>query len=429
MIEKINKFIKDNNLFETNKVILGFSYGIDSSCLLDILLKLNYEVVLAFVNHNLRAESKLEEAEALKLAKEKNLKIYIKQLNLDNKNVESSARKLRYEFFKEVAIKENTNQIVTAHHMQDNLESIILNILRGSNLYGYAGISPKYNKNGFNFIRPLLCVTKDEIKEYQKENNIKYFEDYTNSLDLYKRNRIRHNIVPELIKEDSNALYKFLEYSKIVRDSFNHIRYESISYLKSNDNKINVNSFKLLDNVLKSDIICYMLEEKDITKNNEKINEIIKMILNNKPNSKVDLNNNLEFIKSYDFAFINEKNTIFPQSKLIDLENDCIFNNYHIYFSKNLPLGCTNYTKLCYNKLVLPLTVRGRNKGDTIKTNYGHKKLKDIFIDKKIPKNCRDNAVIITDSEEILWVVGVIRSDSLFKYKDDGDIYLICEDI
>ena len=162
LLNKVKEYIKTNNLINDNqKVILAFSYGIDSRVLLDILTKLGYEVIVAHVNHKVRKESDLEELETIKLCESLNIKYYIKHLTPEDKNFEDYARKERYNFFKDVAAKSDTNILITAHHKDDNLETILLKLMTGSNLYGYSGIHNCVIKDGLKIIRPFLCASKD----------------------------------------------------------------------------------------------------------------------------------------------------------------------------------------------------------------------------------------------------------------------------
>jgi tRNA(Ile)-lysidine synthetase-like protein len=427
MITKIKKFIEEENLIKGNKVILAFSYGIDSRVLLDILLKLNYEVVLAHVNHKVRKESDLEEKEVLKLSETLNLKCYIKHLDKIEGSFEGESHKQRYDFFKEISLKENTNEIVTAHHLHDQFETILMNLITGSNLYGYSGINPLLIKDNLHFIRPLLCVSKKEIKDYQEKNNLLYFEDYTNHTNFTLRNRIRNNILPLFSKEGSQIYNKVKDYNEILLESFNFIRNMSINYLKENKNIINISSFKILDKALRHDIICLMLENLKINRTRNLILEIDLMINSLKPNSKINLSNCFSFKKAYNKAFIEKEN----DKK--DIEYDMYFSDTielddaRLYFTKNKAPEGAIYIKLCYNNLKFPLKIRHRKNGDKINMNYGHKKVKDLFIDLKLERALRDKAIVVLNDDEIIWIPGYAKSYETTKNKDIADCNLIYE--
>lgn len=425
---KVKNYIKDKKLNTNNKpIVLAFSYGVDSRVLLEILINLGYKVVLAHVNHGVRAESKCEEIEAIKLAKELNISIYVKHLNLDKSNFEDTARKERYKFFKEICDKENTNVLALAHHLDDNLETILLKLTQGSNIYGYSGIHPQVFKNSLEIIRPLMCTTKDEIRAYQMRNSLLYFEDYTNKENIQMRNKIRNNVIPLLKDIDSNILYKTNEYSSILEDAFNHIRGESINYLERHNKEIEISSFKGLDTALRKDIICFLLEEYHINRSNKLINLIDTNLLNNKSNLEITLSNDFFFFKSYNRAFISKKKNQDINEITLDINERKEFGDYIFYFSKSCPNNVKNYIKLCYNTINLPLSLRTRENGDRIKLPGGSKKVKDLFIDKKIDISLRDKLPLVISNDNIIWIPNVAKSSLISSCLDNWDLYLIME--
>lgn len=430
MLTKVSNFIKSNNLIKKNeKVVVAFSYGIDSRILLDILIKLNYKVVIVHVNHKHRLQSEIEEKDTIKLANELHIPYYIMHLDEDkSKNFHSDAHKKRYDFFIDVAKKENAKYIATAHHLNDNLETVLLNLIKGSNLYGYAGINLKVMKDNINIVRPLLCLTKKEIKQYQKLNNIKYYEDSSNSEDLFKRNRIRHNIIPNLLDENPNLLNEVKNYSNMMFEAFNYIRKQSIKYLKENDNIINISTFKEFDNAVKKDIISLMLENLNINRSYNLINLINDMLLNNNPQNNISLSNNYIFKKRYEIAYIEEDKKESEEINLQLYENNVIIvKNAKFYFTKNLPNNNVNYLKLCYNNLRFPLILRTRKNGDKIKMTYGHKKIKNLLMDLHLTTEQKNETLILENNGEILWVYNYAKSQALINMKDKADIYLVYE--
>ena len=165
-----------NKLDKNRPVVIALSGGVDSTVLFDLLLKAGFQVVIAHVNHHKRIESNFEEEYIRDLVKEKECPIEVLHYNHEGENFQAEAHNSRYEFFKEVLKKYNASCIVTAHHYMDNLETIIMNIIRGSNIYGYAGIKEFIEKDEIKIIRPLINVCKDELYKYACENNIKYFK-------------------------------------------------------------------------------------------------------------------------------------------------------------------------------------------------------------------------------------------------------------
>lgn len=430
--QKVLDFIQKEKLFTPHqRIICAVSGGVDSVCLLHLLHALNYSLVLAHVNHHKRKASKEEELAMKNLAL--SLNIPFEQLDYYDEhkdNFQAKAHEARYSFFKDLAKKYNTSVIATAHHLNDQAETILMRLLSGSNLYGYAGISIKKQEENITFVRPFLCVSKEEIYAYARIHNITFFEDESNASDTYFRNRIRHHVLPLLAEENENYLEKFQEFSVIAKQSFQFIRKQSINYLDKLNNIIEVSSFISLDIALQTDILCLLFERFHLEKNNAVISCCLKTILN-KQNKSLSLKNDYFFCVVYGKAFIEKKRKTTFYNENLDLNQPVnILDQYVLYFSKKIPQNNAKYLKLCYNDLKLPLIVRNRKEGDFIKMSYGNKKVARIMIDEKVPLNARDLIPIITDqNNELLWVYGLAKSQLVASQKDTGDIYLVCEEI
>ncbi len=432
MEKKINRFIKDYNLIIKEPIICATSGGVDSVCLVTILNKLGYKVVLAHVNHHKRIESEAEEVAMKSLANKLNIPFEVLEYHYDNDdNFHNDSHNARYNFFRSLCDKYNTDTIATAHHLDDQIETILMKIMEGSNLYGYGGISIINDDGNYRIIRPLMCVDKDELYKYAKENNLEYFEDKSNHEDDFLRNRLRHHIVPLLKKECEDLHNKIYEYSIQVKEAFNYIRKGSINYLNDNNGMIYYDSFKNLDIALKKDIISLMLEKNNIRKNNNIILDILNMLNDNNGTKTIDLENGYCFIRSYDKAYIDRCDSLDKNEYILDINDEIIFNDkYKFYFTKNITNLNVNHIRLCYNKLNLPFKIRTKKDGDFIKLNIGNKKLNRLFIDKKIDKLKRDFIPVILDNNDnVLWVYNYAKNIDIVDYKDTGDIYLVCEEI
>ncbi|MGM9971514.1 MAG: tRNA lysidine(34) synthetase TilS [Anaeroplasmataceae bacterium] len=431
MIDDVKEFIKKNNLIEPNSsVVLALSGGVDSMVLLNILTSLNYKVIIAHVNHKKRLESEDEEKEIKLLAKKLNLDIEVLHLEHLDGNFQSKAHQKRYDFFINVAKKYNAKYIATAHHADDNIETILLNIMGGSNLYGYAGISKSLTIDGIKIIRPMLNISKSDIKAYALKHNIKYYEDISNSHDDYTRNRLRHHIIPKLKDECPNILDKTISYSNQLSEAFNFIRGLSENYLNKYDNTINIEEYNSFHIALKKDILCLLLERLNIARSENLINDLLSLISNNKPQLDYNLTNDMIFKKRYDICFIENNINQIKFSYTIKNKDDYIDNDvFKIYFSNNKPLNSANYLKLCYNYLVFPITIRSKLESDKINMACGHKKIKKLFIEHKIPKEKRERIPIVLDgNNEILWVCNIAKNKNVIEFKDKFDLYLIIEE-
>ncbi len=410
MEKTVKKYIEDNNLITNNTIVIALSGGIDSMVLYELLKTLGYTLVIAHVNHNVRKESIMEYEKIKEKAFNDGVCFEHIVLPKIEQNFQEIARNMRYQFFMDVAKKHNTQTIVTAHHLDDLVETSLMKIIRGSNLLGYGGIKAKNNMQGFNFVRPLLCLTKENITSYANENHIAYYEDSSNKEDHYTRNRYRHHIIPLLKAENSNLYEAFTSFSNKMINTFNYIRSETNKYLQKWNNNILITEFNTLDIVIKEDIITALLENNSIENVAKKVKQIIPLLKNDKPNCSIDLGQEYHFIKEYTKAYICKKKTDAQYEIVIKEYGTYILpNNDEILFTKNLQNDNTNYINICYNKIMeLPIIVRSRRQGDQINFDYGTKSVKKLLIEKKIPLNKRDSIPIVTDSKDnIIGIIGI----------------------
>lgn len=426
--------INSNLIPKNERVVVALSGGVDSSVLFYALKNEGYDVIVAHVNHKKREASEMEEEKIIELCHKTNTKYEVLHLEKIDKNFEARAHKKRYSFFIDVCKKYNAKYLATAHHQDDNIETIIMNIIGGSNLYGYGGIAKELIIDDIHVVRPLLEYSKATLYKFAEENNITFYEDQTNASDDFLRNRIRHHIVPLLKSESPSLLKKTVSYSTQLHDAFDYIRCEVIDYANKNDMKIDLTSFKMLHPFIQKEIICYYLEQYKINRTEQKINDILSMLNSLDPQKSYSLKDGeykYEFIKRYDKAWIekisvsDKKGFNFVLNNKFDIVDS---TNFKIYFDTQ-PKPNAIYLKLCYTNLVFPISIRNRKDGDKIKLSYGYKKIKDLMIDKKIIKEKRDEMPIFIDgNNEIMWVFNIAKSQKVQEQKDRSDIYLILEE-
>lgn len=432
MEKKILNFIKKYNLILNEPIICAVSGGVDSVCLLYILHKLNYNVVLAHVNHHKRKESEIEEKAMRDLAQSMGIPFEVLSYHYSNTdNFHNEAHHARYDFFKSLCDKYHTNTIATAHHLDDQLETVLIKLMEGSNLYGYGGISIVNFDGRYRLIRPLLCVTKEELKQYAKENQYIYYEDSSNKEDDYLRNRIRHNIIPLIQQECDDIYHKVFQYSIQMKEAFQFIRFQSIDYLKQTNNMIDIERFQKLDIAVKKDILSYLLEQNNIRRSNNLIQDMLDLLDSKNGSKSINLERGYFFVRRYNYATIEKEEKGTPESKKININDTIIFNGkYKFYFSKKIPGINAKYIKLWYNNLELPFIIRSKIDGDTIELEIGKKKVSRIFIDYKVPQKERDIVPIITNqNNQILWIYDYAKSKDVYSQKDTGDIYFVCEEV
>ena len=410
-----------NNIDIKNEkyLLVGSSAGPDSMALLHYLLhNTDKQIICCHINHNVRKESIIEEKYLKEYSKNNNIifeSTTIKEYT--ESNFENEARKKRYNFYQKIIDKYNAKYLFLAHHGDDLIETILMKIIRGSNIEGYAGIKEISKKNNYYIIRPLLKYTKEDLIKYNKINNIKYFTDNSNYNTKYTRNRIRHNLLPILKKENPHIHLYFLKYSETLIEYKNYIDKKVTEYLKNIyiDNKLIIDKFKKLDPFIQKNILYKLLnnyyQNIDNIITEKHINSILTLINNNKPNLSIDLPNNNLCIKEYNHLYLKKKNNLSDYK--IKLENENIINNHIIKIVKKESLNGNDICRLNSKDINLPLYIRNRRKGDYIelKGTKGKKKIKDIFIDKKIPLSKRNTYPLLVDSNNnILWIPNIKKS-------------------
>lgn len=427
--------VLDDYIFN-NYVVIGVSAGPDSMCLLDLLQKKTTKIVVCHINHNVRKESIEEEEYITKYCQDKN--IILEKTTINNyqeNNFENEARKKRYMFYEEILKKYNSKTLLLAHHGDDLIETILMKISRGSNLEGYAGIKEISNVKNYQIIRPLLKYTKEDIINYNKSNNIKYYNDSSNQSTNYTRNRYRLNILPLLKKEDKNIHKKYLKYSKTLIEYDDYIKREVKRNINNvyKDNIINIDNLNKLDTFLIKNILYNIMNNIYQNKNNiitdRHIQNIISLLNNTKPNIKIDLPNNKEIVKEYNKLIIKDKTSDIKNYKIefndkIEIEN-LIIEKIESEDDSN------SVCRLNSKDITLPLYIRNREDGDYIilKGSNNRKKIKEIFIEKKLPLNKRNNYPLLVDSNNnIIWIPNIKKSKFCNKKSENYDIIIRCNE-
>ena len=412
-----NKFLKDY-LKDNITVVCATSGGVDSMVLLSILLKYNVKIVCAHVNHNLREESFEEYEFVKKYCKDNNVIFEGTVLDkIEKGNLESEFRSKRYEFFDSIVKKYDAKYLLTAHHGDDLTETVLMRIVRGSSLEGYSGFDIISDRGNYQILRPLVYLTKEQIYEYAKENNIEYREDKTNKSDKYTRNRYRKYILPKLKEENKNVHIKFLKFSNELMGAYKFINEYIENLIKDNyyNNKLDIEVIKSMDEFVIKKIIYRLLKDEYKENigliNDRNINEIIKIIKSDKPNLKIDLPLDIEVVKNYHILEIKKQTSNKPYK--YEIKDEVKFELGTIKVLKDTTLTNNYVCHLNSKDIKLPLYVRNRNEGDYIEIlgMNGKRKIKDIFIDEKIPKDIRDKYPIVVDSNNtVVWIPGIKKS-------------------
>ena len=225
--------ILKNIQIDDDYIVVGVSTGSDSMALFHYLINnTKKKIVCAHVNHNVRKESIKEEKYLKEYCKKNNIIFEtIKLTNYKENNFENEARKKRYAFYEKILKKYNTKYLFLAHHGDDLIETILMKIVRGSNLEGYAGLKEISKRKDYYIIRPLLNYAKEDILNYCTKHKITYFNDNTNTNTKYTRNRYRTKFLPLLKEEDKDIHKKFINYSKTLLEYLYYIEKVSEEYI------------------------------------------------------------------------------------------------------------------------------------------------------------------------------------------------------
>ena len=423
LFREILNINKKYNLIENNDIIVvGFSGGPDSVFLVEMLKKLqhffNFKIYLVHINHLLRGEdADSDENFSFEYAKKNNLEIFIKRIPVKEiakeigKTLEEVGREERYKFFSEIYEKVRATKIATAHNKDDQIETFLFRLIRGTSLQGLEGIKIKNN----NVIRPISEIYKKDILEYLNKNEIQYKIDKTNFENEFTRNSIRLDLIP-FIEERYNIKFKDKIFSLIkeIREN-NQNNSLNLSDYTDSENRIILEKTKFLSNFDKKNLLSLFLNKKNIEVNRNKIDEISSLIKNN-GTKKIDLDKTYRIVKDYTYLYIEDKkeNCVINNNVIqVKIPSEQIFDNFKITVSAvenlDIPKEKNQYLlDAIYNDII---EVRYRKEGDRIFLGEKHsKKIKEIFIDQKIPKDIRDRLPIFLYNNTIFWIYNVKKA-------------------
>ena len=435
----IEKFIPN----EEENIVVGCSAGPDSMALLHYLINhTRNKIICCHINHNVRKESKEEEKYLKNYCQKQNIPFEVYKIEkYKENNFENEARIKRYNFYEQTLKKYNSHYLFLAHHGDDLIETIIMKINRGSNIEGYAGIKEISKQKNYTIIRPFLSYTKEDLLNYDEKNNVEYFIDKTNLDTTYTRNRIRANILPVLKNENKDIHKQFLKYSKVLLEYNTYI--EEIIKEKENsiykDNILDLNLFKKEKPFIQKNLLYHILNNTyqnipNIITDNHIIN-ILKIINSPTPNLSIDLPKNKQARKTYDKLIIKEKEKNPPLNPPLNykvpLQAENIFGSILIKKINKTSENGNDICRLSTKNITLPLYLRNKLPGDKISlyNSPGTRKISDIFIDKKVPKEKRETYPILVDAkDQIIWIPNLKKSKFNSNSEEFYDIILkYCE--
>lgn len=429
MITELKKHIQELNLFNKKvKLLVGVSGGIDSIVLLDLLSKCEYNCIIAHCNFSLRGkESDTDEQFIKQLAASYQLPFFSKKFDTKKYaackgiSIQMAARELRYDWFENIRKKKDCQYIVIAHNQNDNIETFLINIIRGTGISGLTGIEIK---NKF-IIRPLLFASREMIREYALDNKLAFREDSSNAETKYTRNKIRHQILP-LLKEInpsientlSKNIERFKDIEEIYYDAINKQK-QQILIFKNDKVYINIAAIQKL-----SPCKTYLFEFlKNFNFTQHHIDDVIQ-ILDSTSGKHVDSGTHI-LLKDRKHLIVYPKTenseTIYlinPNTKKIKKPVSLSFEKFNksIEFT---PDRSKHIAFLDFEAIAFPLSIRKWNKGDFFYPlgMNNRKKLSDFFTDEKFTIFEKQNTWLLTSEDKIVWVIGH-RIDNRFSISE-----------
>lgn len=414
IIETVKRVISDNLLIEqSDKVLVAFSGGADSVCLLYILnsLKeeLNFELFAAHLNHSLRgvaaehdeefAKAFCEKTGILCITEKKDVRAYAKEHGISE---ELSGRELRYDFFNREMKERGINKLAVGHHADDQAETVLLHLMRGSGIDGISGMRYKTGEK----IRPLLDLTKKDILDFCKEEGLEFCTDHTNFETEYTRNKVRLELIPKMSEFNPNITKSILRASKILADEADFLEITAEKEYRQTvfENEIEISKLLSFHVSVQRRIVRKMIENVKLTQKDisfDYTDKVLELSRKGQTGKEYSLGDNI-------IAFVE-------YGKLkIDKVHDKKSLYMEIPADKETLIGKFLINPADFNfRENARLVVRTRQNGDRIYPPgiSGSKKLKDFFIDEKVLRRLRDEAVILTCNDEI---AAVFYGDKVF---------------
>lgn len=402
---------KEFNFLKKSKLLIAVSGGVDSMVLVDLFKKLKYNITIAHCNFKLRnEESDLDEVFVRTYALENSIPFYFKEFvtKLPKQSLQMAARTLRYNWFCDVLKKEKLDYLLTAHHLDDSLETFILNLSRASGIEGLTGIK---NLNDI-IARPLLIFSKNQILNYAKNNNIHWREDSTNIKDDYQRNLIRNKVIPHLKKIHPNFLEQSRKTMKFLSQSNNLIN-DYIKIIKKNNFMVNEDEIVISKTFLKENqnIVFELFKDYGFKYSNQ----IIELCNANSGKLIESINYTLLSNRS---NLILKKNNI-KTKELYKVGVNGLKSPININVSKG-EFKTKNNNKSIYlsdEDIEFPLFLRKWKKGDVIFPTgmEGKKMISKYYKDQKMSFFDKQNQWLLCNNNEVIWIVGHRADRRYFK--------------
>ena len=424
LIRRVQANIDINFPFLKNaKLLVAISGGVDSVVVASMLHALNFKIGLAHCNFKLRGnDSDLDEQFVKDWAKEKKISCFATYFETEQYakthkiSIEMAARNLRYQWFDTLIAEENYDYIITAHHANDNFETTLFNLTRGTGFKGLLGIPSQNNKT----IRPFLPFSRDEILEYAQKNDIAWREDKSNASDKFTRNIIRHQVIPvlqdinpNLIGTYNNSLNHLKDIEQILKDRLDDVRKDVFNPLQNDSISFDIS--KVLKLSSPKAYLFELLKDYGFTAWND-----IENLLYSQPGKQI-FSATHRLVKDRDTCLISpidkKQTSNFEIKNLTEgLQNDKLILTFEDVAQADIKNTNQNLVFVDAVKIKMPLIVRKWQKGDYFHPlgMQGKKKLSDFFQDQKLSLLDKENTWLLCSNQEIVWIIGR-RLDNRYK--------------
>lgn len=427
MLSKVNEAIRRYGMEDIlDGAIIGFSGGADSSALLHFLKDRCKCLLAVHINHMIRGAEADRDEEACRAVCEKygvafkSFRVDVPRLAAERKQgLEETAREERYKIFYDLLSKNpQYKRIVTAHNANDNAETIVFNLTRGSGINGLCGIKPVYG----SVVRPLIFSSRDEIIKYCQDNNIKYVTDSTNADTDYTRNRIRHNVLPELLKINPNLIAACTRLGEILRQDEEYIFGAAKSIFDTlKGGRLEKSVAQELDAAVLSRVLKLMCPHLDYVG----VKECEGLICQWKTGKRLNVGCDTVFKIEYDYCHFVSSDSISVEefyAPLTEGKNEICNTGLTVFVNeecRDRSLTEVGRVRLNPAHIVGELYVRNKWDGDTVKSAGVTKKLKRVFADLHIPSEERLRLPVICDEQGPVAVPGIVARDGAFDKKGD----------
>lgn len=426
LLQGFTSYIVGNSLFSIeDRLLLAVSGGVDSVALCELCKQAGYDFVIAHCNFKLRGEeSERDKNFVQQLAAKYNAPFLLKEFDTEKYasaqkiSIQEAARELRYSWFAELIKNGEAKYVLTAHHIDDNIETMMMHFFRGTGIYGLRGMLPKQT----HIVRPLLFARKEELKKFAGENQLNWVEDSSNSSDKYTRNYFRNQLLP-LVKEAFpqvelnliHNLHRFAEVETLYKQSLDQHKKK---LLEQKGNEIHIPALKL-KKVIPLHTIVYEII-KDFGFSPQQTNEVIALL--DSESGKYIQSATHRILKNRNWLIISQNQSAQSQNLLIENEDDTIdFEKGQLRLqslpAEKIEINNNHFTACLDNAAIqFPLLLRKWKQGDYFYPlgMRKKKKLARFFIDQKLSLADKEKAWVIESNKKIIWVVGM-RIDDRYK--------------